>query len=37
MRRNGKSGDKTPVMSAILDCFGLVPKTHPSSGDYSAS
>ena len=32
-----KSGDKTPVISAILDCFDFVPKTHHSSGDCSAS
>ena len=29
--------DKTPVMSAILNCFDFVPKTHHSSGDSSAS
>ena len=36
MRRNEKSGDKTTVISTILDCFGFVPKTRRSSGDYSA-
>ena len=29
--------DKTPVMSAILNRFDFVPKTHHSSGDCSAS
>ena len=29
--------DKTPVMFAILNHFGFVPKTHRSSGDWSAS
>ena len=29
--------DKTPVMSAILNRFDFVPKTHSSSGDCSAS
>ena len=36
-RRNWKSGDKTLVMSAILNSFDFVPKTHRSSGDCGAS
>ena len=37
MRQSGKSGDETPVMSAILNHFDFAPKTHRSSGDCRAS
>ena len=35
--RRKRDEDKTPVMSAILNRFDFVPKTHCSSGDCSAS